>query len=73
MIHQNLRADDRPGVIRSDELYRFDDAAARLGWGDQARRAARRKGLKVHRSGKRNYVLGKDLLAFITGEATHGK
>lgn len=64
------RSDEKPashpGTIRSDELYRFDEAAARLGWGDQALRAARRRGLKVHRSGKRNYVLGRDLLAFIT-------
>ncbi len=59
-----------PGTIRPDELYRFDEAAARLGWGDAALRAARRRGLKIHRAGKRNYVLGSDLLAFITREAT---
>lgn len=59
-----------PGAIRHDELYTLDEASARLGWGDAARRAARRRGLKVFRSGKRNYVLGSDLLAFITREAT---
>jgi hypothetical protein len=58
----------RPGTIQPDTLYRFDEAAARLGWGEQALRAARRRGLKIHRSGKRNYVLGSDLLAFITKE-----
>ena len=55
-----------PGTIQPDTLYRFDEAAARLGWGEHALRAARRRGLKVHRSGKRNFILGSDLLAFIT-------
>jgi hypothetical protein len=54
------------GTINVDSLYRLDEAAARLGWGDHALRAARRRGLKIHRSGKRNYVLGSDLLVFIT-------
>jgi hypothetical protein len=58
------------GSIRGDVLYRLDAAAARLGWGDHALRAARRRGLKIHRSGKRNYVLGSDLLAYITGGAS---
>ena len=57
-----------PGTINVDTLYRLDEAAARLGWGDHALRAARRRGLKIHRSGNRNYVLGSDLLAFITKE-----
>ena len=55
-----------PGAILSDALYRLDEAAARLGWGGHALRAARRRGLKVHRSGKRGYVTGRDLLDFIT-------
>jgi hypothetical protein len=55
-----------PGAILSDALYRLDEAAARLGWGGHALRAARRRGLKVHRCGKRGYVAGRDLLAFIT-------
>jgi hypothetical protein len=56
-----------PGAILSDALYRLDEAAARLGWGGHALRAARRRGLKIHRCGKRGYVSGADLLAFITG------
>jgi hypothetical protein len=44
----------------------LDEAAARLGWGGHALRAARRRGLKVHRCGKRGYCLGRDLLDFIT-------
>lgn len=55
-----------PGAIVSDALYRLDEAAARLGWGGHALRAARRRGLKIHRCGKRGYVAGRDLLAFIT-------
>ena len=57
-----------PGAILFDALYRLDEAAARLGWGVHALRAARRRGLKIHRCGKRGYVAGADLLAFITKE-----
>jgi hypothetical protein len=55
-----------PGAIVSDALYRLDEAAARLGWGGHALRAARRRGLKIHRCGKRGYVAGRELLDFIT-------
>ena len=55
-----------PGAIVSDALYRLDEAAARMGWGGHALRAARRRGLKIHRCGKRGYVAGADLLAFVT-------
>jgi hypothetical protein len=37
-----------------------------MGWGGHALRAARRRGLKIHRCGKRGYVCGADLLHFIT-------
>jgi len=40
---------------------------SRMGWRDAAFRAAVRAGLKTHRSGKRLYVLGADLIAFVTG------
>jgi hypothetical protein len=69
----NLPASDRlpqyapPGAVVADALYTLPEAAARLGWGAHAVRAARRRGLKVHRCGRRNYVLGSDLLAFVTG------
>lgn len=55
-----------PGAIVSDALYRLDEAAARMGWGAHAMRAARRRGLKIHRCGKRGYVSGAELLAFVT-------
>ena len=57
-----------PGAILFDALYRLDEACARMGWGIHALRAARRRGLKIHRCGKRGYVAGADLLAFITKE-----
>jgi hypothetical protein len=55
-----------PGAIVPDAIYRLDELKARMGWRDAAFRAAVRAGLKTHRSGKRLYVLGSDLIAFVT-------
>jgi hypothetical protein len=55
-----------PGAIVPDAIYRLDEVKARMGWRDAAFRAAVRAGLKTHRSGKRLYVLGADLIAFVT-------
>ena len=58
------------GAIVPDAIYRLDELKARMGWRDAAFRAAVRAGLKIYRSGKRTYVLGTDLVAFVTkGEA----
>ena len=46
-------------------LYRSDEAMARMGWRPSGWRAARRAGLKVSRYGKRAFVMGADLIAFI--------
>jgi hypothetical protein len=54
-----------PGPIFSDALYRAEELKARMGWKDAAFRAACRKGLKIHRCGKRVYVTGADVLAFV--------
>lgn len=54
------------GTIARDALYRLDEVKSRMGWRDAAFRAAVRAGLKTHRSGKRLYVLGADLIAFVT-------
>jgi hypothetical protein len=56
-----------PGAIRSDAVYRADEAKIRMGWRDAGFRAACRRGLKTHRCGKRTYVTGAALLEFITG------
>lgn len=58
------------GAVVPNALYRLDEVKARMGWRDAAFRAAVRAGLKIYRSGKRTYVLGTDLVAFVTkGEA----
>ena len=55
-----------PGAILPGEIYRADEAKVRMGWRDAAFRAACRNGLRVHRVGKRAYIAGADLAAFIT-------
>jgi hypothetical protein len=55
-----------PGAIVPDAIYRLDEVKARMGWRDAAFRAAVRGGLNVYRSGKRLYVLGSDIVAFVT-------
>jgi hypothetical protein len=57
---------DAPGPVVPDAIYRLDEVKARMGWRDAAFRAAVRAGLKAHRSGKRLYVLGSDLIDFVT-------
>ena len=57
---------DVPGLIGRDVLYRADELKARMGWKDAAFRAACRKGLKVYRVGKRAFVVGSDIIAFVT-------
>jgi len=42
-----------------------------MGWRDAAFRAARRRGLKVHHVGKRTYITGEDLFAYITTGGSH--
>ena len=54
------------GTICPTEVYRLDEVKRRAGWGDVAFRAAVRKGLRVHKCGKRTYVVGSDLVQFIT-------
>ena len=60
------RPQSMPGAIVPGEIYRADEAKIRMGWKDAAFRAACRNGLRVHRVGKRAYVAGTDLVAFIT-------
>ncbi len=53
------------GEIRSDCVYTLDEAKARTGLGAAALRTARRQGLKVRKIGRRAYVLGRDIMAYI--------
>jgi hypothetical protein len=55
-----------PGEISPDRLYRRDEVQERMGWAAAAFRAACRRGLKVHRAGKRLYCLGSDVIAYAT-------
>ena len=61
------------GAIVPDAIYRLDEVKARMGWRDAAFRAAVQAGLKTHRSGKRLYVLGSDLIAFVTRAKEGGR
>ena len=56
---------DAPGVVSADCLYTLDEVRDRLKLGQAAMRQARRAGLKVRKIGRRRYVLGRDLLAFV--------
>lgn len=53
------------GVVTADALYTLPEIKERLKLGPHALRMARRAGLKVRRIGRRGYVLGRDLIAFI--------
>ena len=54
------------GAIDPTRLYRLDELKRRVGWRDAAFRTAVRAGLTIHRSGKRVFIVGADLIAFIT-------
>lgn len=55
---------ERP--ITQDGLYRLDDFKKAMGWGDRALRSARRDGLPVRYFGGRGFVLGKDVIDWMT-------
>jgi hypothetical protein len=61
---------DSPGVeIRADVAYDLAQVK-KLGLGTAALRTARRRGLVVRRIGRRSFVLGRDLLAYLEAHAT---
>lgn len=53
------------GMVTADALYTLPEIQERLKLGQHALRMARHAGLKVRRIGRRGYVLGKDVMAFI--------
>jgi hypothetical protein len=53
------------GEITSDAMYTLLELEARTGLGTAALRTARRNGLVVRKIGRRSYVLGKDVLAYV--------
>lgn len=57
------------GEIRSDTAYTIDALNANFGIGKGALRQARRQGLIVRRIGRRSYVLGRDVIAWMESNA----
>ena len=55
--------------IQSDTIYPLAIIKARLGLGSAALRTARRKGLKIRRLGRRSFVLGADVRAYLEEHA----
>lgn len=53
------------GIISAESLYTRDEAMLRMGWAEPSWRAAISAGLKVHRLGKRTYVLGRSLISLV--------
>ena len=71
----NTAGPHRPGPsgepIRADELLPWSALHTRLGWGSRAVAEAKRRGFCACRSyAKRQYVLGRDVIAFL--ESQHG-
>ena len=61
------------GVISILELYAIDEARRRLRWTESALRAAKRRGLRILRSGKRHFVTGRELIRFLQADSReHG-
>ncbi len=54
-----------PGVIVESAIYTLAEVESRLRLGKWAMRAARRKGLRTVKIGRRQYVRGVDLVAFV--------
>jgi len=65
---QGRRGSACPGVISVLELYTIEEAKARLRWSDSARRAAKRRGLRLRVCGKRRYVTGREILRFLQNQ-----
>jgi hypothetical protein len=59
----------RLNSILVDAIYPIAEVKRRLGWTDSALRGAKNRGLKVHYSGKRGYLLGRELLRFIEADS----
>lgn len=54
------------GAILPEALYRRDELLARMGWRDASFREALRNGLKAYKCGKRIFILGRDVIDFVT-------
>ncbi len=57
------------GSVRLDAIYTVEEFKRRLRWSDSTLRAARRRGLRVLRTGKRAFVAGNDFHDFLLKES----
>lgn len=55
-----------PGIIESEVLYSKHELLGRLRWKEHAFRTARRNGLRVLRAGRRAYIYGRDVIAYLS-------
>ena len=66
---RNVSGPHRPGPdgqpIRSDELLPWAALHERLGWGSAAVAEARRRGLRVLKFARRQYVTGAEIIRFL--------
>ena len=53
------------GPIHADTLYPIEQGKGLLGWGSRNLASAKQRGLKVLCFGKRSYLLGADIIAFL--------
>lgn len=65
-----MQATTLPGEISANSLYTLSAVKERLGLGVHAMRTARRRGLIVHRIGRRGFVLGRDLIEYVEKNTT---
>ena len=54
-----------PGQIGASDLYTIEEFKRRLGLSSLAMWKARRRGLKVYKISRQQFVLGKDYIAFV--------
>ena len=68
MRPEQTTAKNAPGLIQNGTLYNRNEIKSRMRWKDSAFRQACRNGLKTHQRGKCVYVLGEDVIAYVTGK-----
>lgn len=64
-VIDNTPARPALGAVRADEGLPLAELARRFGWGREAQAEATKRGLRTIRYGKRKYVLGRDVLAWL--------
>ena len=74
---RNQAGPHRPGPsgepIRADELLPWSALHTRLGWGARTIASARARGLSMLKFGKRQYILGRDIIAFLESVQSEGQ